>query len=226
MELKDVIAGLRDLKSGIRVRKKAFSIIPAEHRSTWLGAGYDFEGVAEWKPGEPLQDVSLVLSFRTFPDRLYKLERTEEKEIPVIVAADVSTSMLFSVREGEHKAKLLFELVGVLGFTAVLYRDPFGLVGFSDRIEPYFKPKVSGRRVFYLVKTIFERVEALREGRERRNASFKMLFEFLISRLKRRHCLIIVSDFADVIGRDNGSIDFNLLRRLTSRHDVVAIFLD
>ena len=95
MEVEEVFARFRDIKHGIKSRKKATSIHYGDHRSGFIGSGYDVVGVDEWRPGQPLKDIAWTLSLRTFPDKIFKIERMEPKELRTLLAVDLSYSMLF-----------------------------------------------------------------------------------------------------------------------------------
>ena len=69
MEIEQVFARFRDIKHGIKTRKKATSLHYGDHRSPFVGSGYDVVGVDEWRSGQPLKDIAWNLSLRTFPDK-------------------------------------------------------------------------------------------------------------------------------------------------------------
>ena len=51
MEVEEVFARFRDIKHGIRSRKRSTSVHFGEHKSAFKGAGYDIVGVERWRPG-------------------------------------------------------------------------------------------------------------------------------------------------------------------------------
>ena len=77
MDVEEVFARFRDIKHGIKAKKKSTSIHYGEHKSGFKGAGYDIVGVEQWRPGQPLKDIAWNISLRTYPEKLFKIERME-----------------------------------------------------------------------------------------------------------------------------------------------------
>jgi uncharacterized protein (DUF58 family) len=225
LEVEEVFARFRHIKQGISARKKSTSVQIGEHKSGFRGAGYDIVGIEPWRPGQPLKDVAWHISLRTFPERLYKIERMESKELPVLLVVDLSYSTLFQISHDSNKALLLLDLIGSIGLTSAKARDPVGLLAFSDQVELFLKPKLGRAQVFYMAHQIFEKLKLEREFPARRRADFAVAFRFITARLKRRHSVILISDLVDLIN-DQAPIDFNLLRMLSARHDMLMLILD
>ena len=225
MEIEEVFARFRDIKHGVKAKKKATSIHYGEHKSGFKGSGYDIVGVDEWRPGQPLKDIAWSLSLPTFPDKLFRIERMEPKELRTLLVVDLSYSTLFQISQTSNKAMLLLDLIGNLGLTRANVRDPVGLLGFSDRIELYMKPRLGASQVFHMAQQIFEKLKLEREFPSRRKADFSVAIDFLVSRLKIGHSLIVISDFVDFVNNPE-SIDYKRLRMLASKHDMMMLILD
>ena len=90
MEVEEVFARFRDIKHSIKAKKKATSIHYGEHKSAFKGAGYDIVGVDEWRQGQPLKDIAWSLSLKTYPRRLFRIERMEPKELRTLLVVDLS----------------------------------------------------------------------------------------------------------------------------------------
>ena len=134
MEVEEVFARFRDIKHGIKAKKKATSIHYGEHKSAFKGSGYDIVGVDEWRPGQPLKDIAWSLSLATFPDKVFKIERMEPKELRTLLVVDLSYSTLLQRAKESNKALLLLDLIGNFGLTRANVGDPVGVLGFSDHI--------------------------------------------------------------------------------------------
>ena len=225
MEVEEVFARFRDIKHGIKTRKKSTSIHYGEHKSGFKGAGYDIVGVDQWRPGQPLKDIAWTLSLRTFPEKLFRIERMEPKELRTLMCVDLSTSTLFQISQASSKALLMLDLIGNIGLTRANVRDPVGLLGFSDQIELFVKPKLGTSQVFYIAKQIFDKIEIAREYPQKRAAKFSLPLLFMASRLKMRHSVIFLSDVVDLVN-DDAAIDFKLLRLVASKHDMMMLILD
>ena len=225
MEVEELFARFRDIKHGIKTRKKSNSIHYGDHKSGFKGAGYDIVGVDQWRPGQPLKDIAWTLSLRTYPKKLFRIERMEPKELRTLIVADLSSSTLFQISQKSNKALLMLDLIGNIGLTRVNVRDPVGLLGFSDQIELFVKPKLGTAQVFYIAKQIFEKLEFDREFPSKRSADFSVAFRFMAARLKTRHSVILISDVVDLVN-DQAAIDFKLLRMLGAKHDMMVFILD
>lgn len=225
MEVEEVFARFRDIKHGIKAKKKSTSIHYGEHKSGFRGAGYDIVGVERWRPGQPLKDIAWNISLRTFPEKLFKIERMEPKELRTLLVVDLSYSTLFQLQHESSKALLLLDLIGNIGLTRANVRDPVGMLAFSDQIEMFIKPKLGTSQVFHLAQLIFEKLNFERQYPSRRKADFSVPFRFMAARLKMRHSIIVLSDFVDMIN-DPASIDVPLLRMLASKHDMMFFGLD
>ena len=225
MEVEEVFARFRDIKRGIKTRKKATSIQYGEHKSGFRGAGYDIVGVERWRPGQPLKDIAWNLSLRTYPEKLFKIERMEPKELRTLLVVDLSYSTLFEISQESSKALLLLDLIGNIGLTRANVRDPVGLLAFSDRIELFLKPRHGTSQVFYIAHQIFEKLRLEREFPARRRADFSVPFDFMARRLKTRHSVIVISDMVDMLN-DPRAVDLPALRMLAAKHDMMFFFLD
>ncbi len=220
-----MFARFRDIKYGIKAKKRATSIHFGEHKSGFKGAGYDIVGVDQWRPGQPLKDVAWRLSLRTFPEKVFKIERMEPKELRTLLVVDLSYSTLFQISRESNKALLLLDLIGNIGLTRAYLRDPIGLLAFSDQIELFLKPKLGTSQVFYMAHQIFEKLKLSREFQTKRRADFTVAFNFIAARLKRRHSIVLISDLVDLVN-NHELVDFKLLRMLASKHDMMTLILD
>ncbi len=225
MEVEELFARFRDIKYGIKAKKKSTSVHFGEHKSGFKGVGYDIVGVDRWRPGQPLKDVAWALSLRTYPKKLYKIERMEPKELRTLFVLDLSYSTLFQISQESNKALLMLDLIGSIGLTRAKLRDPMGLLAFSDRIELYLKPKLGTSQVFYMAHQIFEKLKLQQEFPLKRRADFSVALKFVAARLKMRHSVIIISDVVDLVN-DQASIDFKLLSMLAAKHDMIVLILD
>ena len=225
MEVEEIFARFRDIKHGIRTRKRANSVHYGEHKSGYKGAGYDIVGIEQWRPGQPLKDVAWTISLRTYPEKLYQIERMEPKELRTLVVCDLSHSTLFQISRESNKALLMLDLIGNIGLTRANVRDPVGLLGYSDRIEMYLRPKLGSSQVYYMAQQIFEKMQLERKFPTRRPAHLKVALDFMIARLKMRHSVIVLTDLVDLVN-DPDSVDFKRLRTLGSKHDMMVLILD
>jgi uncharacterized protein (DUF58 family) len=224
VEVAEVFARFREIKAGIRASKRATSIAFGEHKSGFHGSGYDVVGVERWRQGEPVKDIAWHLSLRTYPEKLFKISRMEPKELRTLLIVDLSQSTLFEISQRSNKALLLLDLIGVIGLTRANMQDPVGLIGYSDRVELYIKPKLGSSHVFYLAHMIFDKLRHEREYPSRRRARLAAALE-VVAGLKTRHSLVFITDLVDLVNEPD-AIDYRLLTRLAAKHEMVVLILD
>ena len=162
---------------------------------------------------------------RTYPEKLFRIERMEPKELRTLVVCDLSYSTLFQVSQGSNKAMLMLDLLGNIGLTRANVRDPVGLLGYSDRIELYMKPKMGTSQVFYMAYQIFEKLKLEREFPSRRPANLRVAIDFMLARLKMRHSVVVLTDLVDLVN-DHDAIDFKQLSTVAAKHDMIVLILD
>ena len=225
MEVEEVYARFRDIKHGIRAKKPSPSIHFGAHKRGFKGTGYDIVGIDQWRPGQPLKDVSWTLSLRTYPEKLYRIERMEPKELRTLIVCDLSYSTLFEVSRESNKALLMLDLIGNLGLTRANLRDPVGLLGYSDRVELYMRPKLGTSQVFYMAHQIFDKLNLERQFPERRPAHLQVALDFMLARLKMRHSVILLTDLVDMVN-DPDAVNYKRLRTVASKHDMIVLILD
>ena len=61
--------------------------------------------------------------------------------------------------DDDHDLRVHTVLLGNIGLTRANVRDPVGLLGYSDRIELYMRPKLGTSQVFYMAYQIFEKLK-------------------------------------------------------------------
>ncbi len=231
IEVEGVLSELIKIKEEVFRRKvKNFPI--AEHASRFKGAGYEMHSINAWRLGEPLFNIDWSLSMRTWPKIIYKVDRIETKNAPAIILTDLSRSMFVRFDDKNSKFRLMLHLVGALGLAANYFHDPAGILGFSNEIEFYLRPKLGQGQIFLAIKLLIEKEKELSELKNKPmsldgKAGLNLTLAWLVARLKRQCSIIILSDFTDVIS-GKARIDFNLIGALSAKHNwnVVAIFLD
>ncbi|SVA03105.1 uncharacterized protein METZ01_LOCUS55959, partial [marine metagenome] len=149
----------------------------------------------------------------------------EPKELRTLIVCDLSYSTLFEVSRESNKALLMLDLIGNLGLTRANVRDPVGLLGYSDRVELYMRPKLGTSQVFYMAHQIFEKLKLERQFPEKRPAHLRVAIDFMLARLKMRHSVILLTDLVDMVN-DPDAVDYKRLRTVASKHDMIVLILD
>jgi uncharacterized protein (DUF58 family) len=137
---------------------------------------------------------------------------TEERELTVMLAVDVSGSLEFGSAT-TSKRELAAEIAAVLAFSALKQAVKIGLVHFSDRLELFVPPRKGRTQVLRIVR------ELLTHGIEGRGTNWASGLEFMNRVLHRKAVVFLISDFLT-------PIDSKIFRITSRRHDLVALWIE
>jgi uncharacterized protein (DUF58 family) len=201
----EILAAVRRIE--IRTRRLVEETFSGEYHSVFRGRGMEFREVREYVPGDDVRTIDWNVTARTGQPFVKLFD--EERELTVVLAADVSRSGRFGSGE-RTKAEIVAELCGALAFSAISNEDKVGLVLFSDRVELFVPPDKGRSHVLRLIR------ELLTFAPEGRGTDLEPPLQLLGSVLKRKATIFLVSDFwAGEFGVS--------LRPVARRHDVVAV---
>ena len=174
MEVEEVFARFRAIKAGIRAGSGRPVSAFGEHRSGFQGSGYDIVGVERWRPGEPVKDMAWHLSLRTYPDKLFKIERMEPKQIRTLLVVDLSHSTLFEISQRVEQGAAAARLDRRDRTDARQHARSGGLARRS-RIGSSCtsKPKLGSSHVFHIAHEIFDRLRHERQYPSKRRAALR-----------------------------------------------------
>lgn len=122
----------------ISTRKLVNSTFAGQYQSAFKGQGMTFSDFREYVPGDDVRAISWNLTARTGKTYIKKYE--EERELTMILAVDVSGSMVFGSKS-YLKGEVATHLAGLLGFAASKNNDNVGLLLFSNQVEHFVPPK-------------------------------------------------------------------------------------
>ncbi|MBI5631145.1 MAG: DUF58 domain-containing protein [Elusimicrobia bacterium] len=180
-----------------------------EYQSVFKGRGMEFQEVREYSPGDDIRAIDWNVTART--GRPFVRQYTEERELTVAVACDLSGSQYFGSAQ-RLKNETAAELSAVLAFSALQNNDKVGLFLFTDEIEEYVPPKKGRRHVLHLIRDV------LAFAPERRGTRIQAALDRINRVLKRRCILFLISDF-----RDQGFE--KSLKMAALKHDVVPVLI-
>jgi uncharacterized protein (DUF58 family) len=194
----------------LRTRGLVNSVFTGEYHSVFKGQGMEFAEVREYQPGDEVRSIDWNVTARM--RRPFVKRYVEERELTVMLVVDLSGSERFGT-QGRFKSELASELGAVLGMSAIRNNDRVGAMLFTDRIEHVLPPKKGRRHALRLIRDLL----AFEPTGTRTDVSGAMQY---LSQMLRQHTIIfIISDFLDAdIERP--------LKRLSQRHDVVAITVE
>lgn len=184
----------------IKARHLADSPLAGEWTSNVLGQGLEFRDLREYVPGDDIRRLDWKATART--GRAHLRQFRQDRQKTVHLALDLSASMSYGT-----KAQRARELFTLLGWTAVLHRDRFALVGFTEKLE-FHRPPAQGEPQLWAGLQQFFSLEP-----QSVKTDFGPLWTYWRHTLNHRATCIVISDFA-------GSWDVNSLRGLCQRHDL------
>ncbi|HET7600785.1 MAG TPA: DUF58 domain-containing protein, partial [Gemmatimonadales bacterium] len=201
---------LKQVKSiELRTRGLVGSLFAGEYRSVFRGQGMEFAEVRTYQPGDDFRTIDWNVSARLGTPFVKTF--TEERELTVMLVVDLSGSTRFG--DPTTKAGLAVEVGSVLALAAAEQNDRVGAVLFTDAVEHVVPPR-KGRR--HALRVIRDLVAFEPQGRRTDLAAG---LNYAGRLLRHRSIVVVLSDFlADAWERP--------LRRLASRHEVVAITVD
>lgn len=191
----------------LRTRGLVNTLFSGEYQSVFKGHGMEFAEVREYAPGDEYRTIDWNVSARM--GHPYVKKYTEERELTVMFAVDMSGSAQFGTR-GRFKAEVAAEIAAVIAMAAIKNNDRVGLLTFTDRVEGFVPPKKGRRHALRLIRDLL----AFRP--RGRGTDMAVALDYLGRILRHRAIIFLVSDFLDS--------DFEQsLRLISRRHDLVAI---
>jgi uncharacterized protein (DUF58 family) len=180
-----------------------------EYLSVFKGRGMEFAEVREYVPGDDIRAIDWNVTARTL--KPYVRQYTEERELTVVIACDLSGSQFFGTGL-QLKKEIAAELSAVLAFSALQNNDKVGLFLFTEDIEEHVPAKKGRKHVLHLIRDV------LAYAPKRRGTRVGHVLDRVNRVLKRRCILFVISDF-----RDEGYE--KALKLAALKHDVIPILI-
>lgn len=173
----------------IRTRRIVTETLAGSYNSAFRGQGMEFAEVREYQPGDDVRSIDWNVTARSSrPDHsLFVKVFTEERELTVVLLADVSGSTAFGTGR-RLKREIIAEISSLLAFAAIRNRDKVGLIRFSDGIDQYLPPRSGVTHVLRVVR------EILTSSVERRRTDLAGALEFLLRVQRKPAVVFLVSD--------------------------------
>lgn len=204
-QAKSILKKIRRLE--LRTRRLVESSFAGQYHSVFKGRGMNFEEVREYAPGDEIRSIDWNVTARM--DKPYVKKFTEERELTVMLAVDVSASGSFG-SISLSKRELAAEVASILAFSAINNNDKVGLVLFSDRVELFIPPKKGRQHILRLIR------DMLYFEPKGKGTDVACALELINRVLARRSVVFLISDFL--------SPDFSKpLTVAGKKHDLVAM---
>jgi len=193
----------------IRTSHMVRDVLAGQYHSVFKGRGMEFEEVREYQIGDDVRIIDWNVSAR-YGKPYVKVFR-EERELTVLILADMSGSHLFGTA-GQLKRDLMAEVCATLAFSAIRNNDKVGLILFTDRLEKAVPARKGSSHVLRVIRELLYH-EPAGLGTDLAGA-----LEHLNRATKRRAVVFVVSDFL-ASGYERA------IRIAKRKHDVIPIII-
>jgi uncharacterized protein (DUF58 family) len=181
---KELLKKVRKIE--IKTRRLSDHIFGGEYHSTFKGRGMTFSEVRQYQYGDDVRNIDWNVTAR-FREPYIKVFE-EERELTMMLMADVSGSKLFGTKN-QFKDEIVTEIAATLAFSATQNNDKIGLILFSDEIELYIPPKKGRSHVLRIIR------ELLEFQPKSKNTNVAEAFKFLSNVMKKKAIVFVLSDF-------------------------------
>lgn len=192
------------------------SQLTGKHRSRLRGRGLDFEEVRIYNFGDDIRSIDWKVTART--KKPHTKVYTEERERPVFLLVDQSSSMFFGSQQ-YMKSVVAAEAAAISAWKVLAVGDRIGGIVFNDDSWEEVKPKRSPKAVLQLLNSIVKKNNILRSSRSV-NQTNNILNRVLEQTLRFVTHDYLISIFSDFYSADNETI--KLLKQISRHNDVIA----
>ena len=204
----EVVARIRRIH--IITSRRVSEVVAGQYQSTFKGRGLAFEEVREYVPGDDVRHIDWNVTARMA--KPYVKVHREERELTVCICVDTSPSMWTGTGR-KLKLETAAEISAVLAFSAVFNNDKVSLILFDDEVREFLPPRKGSAHVWRVIRSVI--TARARKGRKTRISS---ALEHVMTALKRKAIVFVISDFEDE--------EFEKPLFIASRkHDVIPVLL-
>lgn len=194
------------------VRRLMNTALSGDFSSAFKGGGLEFAQLRGYLPGDDIRSIDWNSSAKM--NKLMIKEFVQEKERTILIALDISSSLLCSSQESLKK-EYAHNVAAALAMIAQNSNDKVGLLLFSDKIEAYIPPRKGRGHSAHIVRQIFN----AGDDRElKRETNMRVASEFLAGLRLQSAIVFMVSDWITV---DEGYAQ--LLPVIGTRFETVAV---
>ena len=181
----------------------------AERKTRIVGSGIEFADFREYSPGDDLKNIDWNIYGKT--NKMFLRLYEEEEDLYIYFLVDCSRSM----KLGEvNKWDFAKKVVAALGYIGLSNLDRVSIIPFSSQLDGRLPPSRGKAQIF----KIFEFLSNLEAGKQ---TSLRDAFKTFVTQNKRRGMAVVVSDFYDPTGFEEG---LNFLRYHKFEPMVIHLF--
>lgn len=204
-------------KIEIKTRGLSNQLFTGSYHSAFKGRGMSFSEVRAYQYGDDVRNIDWNVTARL--DDTYIKVFEEERELTVMLLADISGSTHFGTQAGREgalnqKSDLLAEICAVLAFSASTNNDKVGALLFTEKTEHFIPPKKGRNHILRIIR------ELIGTEPESKGTDLAATLRHLTNVLHKRSIVFILSDFL------NGGPDYkDDLLIAQKRHDVIGLHI-
>lgn len=205
MDTKELLKKVRKIE--IKTRRLSDAVFGGEYHSAFKGRGMTFSEVRKYQYGDDVRNIDWNVTAKYHEPYIKVFE--EERELTLMLVADVSASTLFGTQE-QIKKEIITELCATLAFSALQNNDKVGLLLFSDQIELFLPPKKGKSYILRIIR------ELLEFEPQHKTTNIGGALEFMAGVLKKKAIVFVLSDFM--------ATDYDRTLKIIGRkHDVTGV---
>ena len=206
---------------GVGAQKGVHSLLAGGERSPFKGRGVDFEEVRRYQAGDDVRHMDWRVTARSGRPHL-KIFR-EERERPVFIVVDYTSSMLFGTRVA-FKSVIAARTASLLAWASHHRGDRVGAVVFSDTGHDIVRPRGGKSGVLQVLNVLSTHHQSIDLQSPSKKTSGKSAFTMALERVKRTarpgSLIFVLSDFRAF---DAQAVPH--VTQLSGHHDVVGVLV-
>lgn len=207
MDTKELLKKVRKIE--IKTRRLSDAIFGGEYHSAFKGRGMTFSEVRQYQYGDDVRNIDWNVTAKYSEPFIKVFE--EERELTLMLVADVSGSTLFGTQE-QLKKEVITEICATLAFSALQNNDKVGLLLFSDQVELFLPPKKGKSYILRIIRELLE----YKPSNKKTNIAGAL--EYMAGVLKKKAIVFVLSDFI--------SDDYQRTLQIVGRkHDLTGVRL-
>lgn len=205
MDTKELLKKVRKIE--IKTRRLSDAVFGGEYHSAFKGRGMTFSEVRKYQYGDDVRNIDWNVTAKYHEPFIKVFE--EERELTLMLVADVSASTHFGTQE-QIKKEIITELCATLAFSALQNNDKVGLLLFSDQVELFLPPKKGKSYILRIIR------ELLEYKPQHKTTNIGGALEFMAGVLKKKAIVFVLSDFI--------ATDYDKTLKIIGRkHDVTGV---
>ena len=229
MEVDDILGQIEALKQEL-FSGKARNPTIGRHLTRLVGKGYRMKKISRWKRGDSFRSINWKLTLQTWPKKIYKIDKIETKEVPTILALDLSPSTLVRFKGQESKFLFMVQMMATLAFTSMHTNDPVGLVAFGPIVNFFLPPRHGQKRIFHVVEMLvkgandFYKTNDAGKPWTESGIDVNECLDAVLGRIRQQSAVFVLSDMSDVLcGRT--ALNAETVEALAARHQQNLTFM-